>query len=250
MNYLKVYCNLIRKAEKRTALEGYVEEHHIFPISVYGENKRTVKLTAREHYIAHALLEKIFIKRYGEKDIRSIKMTYAFSFMNRHTNQNDYCNSYLYEGCRIRYARINSFMMHEYYKDKLSYWKGKKFSDEHCKKISQSLSGRKLSEQHIEIMRQNNLGKKHSEKTKQKIKEKRAQQVFSKETNQKRGLSYKNKVWMYDPQSGKQYRINKDDIENKILSGLVIGRGSYFSEETKMKLSLSAKKQWEKQRNN
>jgi len=40
MNYLKHYCNLIRKAENRAYLEGYVEEHHIFPISIYGENKR------------------------------------------------------------------------------------------------------------------------------------------------------------------------------------------------------------------
>jgi hypothetical protein len=38
MNYLKVYCNLIRKAENRTLPEGYVEKHHIFPISIFGNN--------------------------------------------------------------------------------------------------------------------------------------------------------------------------------------------------------------------
>jgi len=36
MNYLKVYCNLIRKAENRTPPEGYTEKHHIFPKSIFG----------------------------------------------------------------------------------------------------------------------------------------------------------------------------------------------------------------------
>jgi hypothetical protein len=106
MNYLKVYCNLIRKAENRTPPEGYTEKHHTFPKSIFGKNNRLVVLTAREHYIAHALLEKIYIKRYGLKDKRTIKMTYAFSLMNSYTNKNDYCNSILYEGCRIRYSNI------------------------------------------------------------------------------------------------------------------------------------------------
>ena len=45
MNYLRAYCNLIRKAENRVPPEGYVEGHHVFPKSLYGENKRIVKLT-------------------------------------------------------------------------------------------------------------------------------------------------------------------------------------------------------------
>lgn len=106
MNYLKHYCNLIRKAENRTPPEGYTEKHHIFPKSIYGKNRRIAVLTAREHYIAHALLEKIYIKRYGLNDRKSIKMIYAFSFMNKHTNKNNYYNSYLYEGTRIRCYNI------------------------------------------------------------------------------------------------------------------------------------------------
>ena len=106
MNYLKIYCNLIRKAENRTPPEGYTEKHHVFPKSIFGNNKRIVILTGREHYIAHALLEKIYVKRYGLNDRRSIKMIYAFSFMNKHTNKNDYYNSFLYEGSRIRWCNI------------------------------------------------------------------------------------------------------------------------------------------------
>ena len=102
MNYLKVYCNLIRKAENRTPPEGYTEKHHTFPKSIFGKNNRIVVLTVKEHYIAHALLEKICIQRYGEKDTKSIKMTHAFSLMNKYTNKNNYYNSFLYEGCRTR----------------------------------------------------------------------------------------------------------------------------------------------------
>ena len=68
MNYLKTYCNLIRKTEqrgytkKKAKEQGlYVEGHHTFPKSIYGKNTRIVYLTAREHYIAHALLERICI---------------------------------------------------------------------------------------------------------------------------------------------------------------------------------------------
>ena len=94
MNYLKVYCNLIRKAENRIPPEEYTEKHHIFPKSIFGKNNRIVVLTGREHYIAHALLEKIYIKRYGLKDQRTIKMIYAHTYMKGNGN---YVNSYLYE---------------------------------------------------------------------------------------------------------------------------------------------------------
>ena len=116
MNYLKVYCNLIRKAEKRgynkKNVEMYVEGHHVFPRSLYGQttegNRRIVYLTAREHYIAHSLLEKAFIKRYGEKHPKTIKMTHAFWKMNHHKSGDKeyYCNSRLYEGLKIRVGNV------------------------------------------------------------------------------------------------------------------------------------------------
>jgi hypothetical protein len=77
MNYLKVYCNLIRNAQQRQVVEGYTEKHHIFPVSIFGKNNKIVVLTGREHYIAHALLEKIYLKRYGLRDQRTYKMIWA-----------------------------------------------------------------------------------------------------------------------------------------------------------------------------
>ena len=105
MNYLKAYCNLIRKAENRTPPEGYTEKHHVFPISIFGKNKRIVILTGKEHYVAHALLEKICIKRYGLKHNRTIKMVFAHLGMKGdRDNIGRYYNSTLYEKAVKRYS--------------------------------------------------------------------------------------------------------------------------------------------------
>ena len=102
MNYLKVYCNLIRKAENRTPPEGCVERHHTFPKGIFGDNNRIVVLTPREHYIAHLLLEKIYIKRYGVGNENTRKMTFT-CFMMR--NRSEKYNSNLYEKVRKRHIK-------------------------------------------------------------------------------------------------------------------------------------------------
>lgn len=115
MNYLRHYCNLIRKAENRIPPKGYTEKHHVFPISIYGKNDRIVVLTAREHYIAHCFLERICIKRYGLNNQKTIKMSYASWSMNNQKRNKDnlYKNSILYEKSRIRY--INSYKESGFY---------------------------------------------------------------------------------------------------------------------------------------
>lgn len=113
MNYLKIYISLIRKTENRNLNKNkakrnniYVEGHHVFPVSIFGKNKRVVYLTAREHYIAHALLEKIYIKRYGILDLRTKKMIYAFWRLNNETKQNTYRNSHLYEKSKLNFVEL------------------------------------------------------------------------------------------------------------------------------------------------
>lgn len=84
MNYLKQYIKLIKKAERRDPkeLEGlYIERHHVFPKSLYGENNRLVKLTFKEHLVAHHILYKACVKRYGSSHNNTIKMAWALSFM-------------------------------------------------------------------------------------------------------------------------------------------------------------------------
>lgn len=62
MNYKLIYNRLINNAMTREIDDTeYYERHHIIPKSIGGDNSKTniVKLTSREHYIAHGLLVKI-----------------------------------------------------------------------------------------------------------------------------------------------------------------------------------------------
>lgn len=62
MDYKKIYDLLICRAKDRK-LECYTEQHHIIPKCMGGNNDREnlVRLTAREHFIAHRLLYKIYL---------------------------------------------------------------------------------------------------------------------------------------------------------------------------------------------
>lgn len=82
MNYLKLYIKLIRKAQQRDPkdLEGiYTERHHIFPKSIFGNNNLLVRLTYKEHVVAHHLIQKACIRRYGFKHNYTIKMNFALN---------------------------------------------------------------------------------------------------------------------------------------------------------------------------
>jgi len=175
MNYLKHYCNLIRKAENRTLPEGYTEKHHIFPISIFGKNKRVVALTAREHYIAHVLLEKVYIKRYGLKDHRTIKMTYAHSIMK---GNGGYVNSYLYECARIRFSETKKGKNHPMF--------GKFHSEETKAKISETKRGKTAW----------NKGKKNifNEVSLQKISAFHKGKIIPEETRARMSASHKGKI--------------------------------------------------------
>ena len=60
MDYKKHYDLLIEHANTRT-ISGYVEKHHILPKSLGGSDNKDnlVRLTGREHFVAHLLLHKI-----------------------------------------------------------------------------------------------------------------------------------------------------------------------------------------------
>lgn len=182
MNYLKVYCNLIRKAENRTPPDGYTEKHHIFPKSIFGKNDRIVILTAREHYISHVLLEKIYIKRYGIRHWKTIKMSHAHHCMtlNKNTRQR-YYNSRLFENLKCRLSEIQ---------------KNKVFSDETREKIRKSKIGNKVW-----------LNKKHKEESKQKVSEARKGKSLSKEHVEKLKVSHSKITYKIVSPNGKEFII-------------------------------------------
>ena len=108
--YSKWYDDLIHKAQLRGTIQGYKETHHIIPRSLGGDNIKSnlVQLTAREHYIAHALLWKMkFEGIYGSK------MAFAFNtFINKMTTKERGVNhtytisSRMYETFRKHYSQM------------------------------------------------------------------------------------------------------------------------------------------------
>lgn len=143
--YIKWYLKLIRNALSRSALTCYYENHHIFPKSIFGQNSFIVALTAREHFIAHLLLYKIFLIRYGKNKKQTQHMAAAFILMSNHKNKQT--GSRLYQQCK----EILSFNM-----------TGKKnpmsrnnyiFTIEHRKKISEAGKGRLHTENHKQNQR-------------------------------------------------------------------------------------------------
>lgn len=93
MNYLKIYNDLILKAQLRELQKPY-EIHHIVPRCLGGNDSSTnlVKLKLREHFVAHLLLFKIY-----EHTSNKHKMLYA---LNRMLRVSTIANSRVYEKVR------------------------------------------------------------------------------------------------------------------------------------------------------
>jgi hypothetical protein len=82
MNYQKIYNSLIQNRINNEP-EGYSEKHHIVPRCLGGsdDDDNLVRLTAKEHYMAHRLLCKIYDDNY--------KLKLALTMMNTSTTKQD-----------------------------------------------------------------------------------------------------------------------------------------------------------------
>lgn len=67
MNYNQIYQRLISRGQSRSSITEYSEKHHIVPRCLGGTNAKQniVRLTGREHYIAHLCLVKIHPGHFG-----------------------------------------------------------------------------------------------------------------------------------------------------------------------------------------
>lgn len=76
MDYKLAYDRLIEKRKNDVLNDVYYETHHIIPRCMGGTNKKSnlVRLTAREHYIAHHLLFRAY---------RTTKLAHAWFMMLR-----------------------------------------------------------------------------------------------------------------------------------------------------------------------
>lgn len=167
--YLKWYEALVSGPVKES---DYYENHHIVPKSIL-KNKVLVKLTPRQHYIAHLLLVKCVNPKYRKK------MLYAVTAMKCKIMDRIAFNSRIFEKLKVEAnvsrsqllkGRIHSEGAKQKIKEKRAL---QVITDETKLKMSASHKGKKHSPEHIEKSRQAHLGSKRSEETKQRLKESR-----------------------------------------------------------------------------
>ena len=122
MNYYKIYKDLIRHRQLDPVHPGvcYCELHHVVPRSCggkdYGDN--LVYLTAREHYIAHCLLWKMFKHDNTEIRLNAMRNAVRILFHARGHGMNNIMR-------RTRYFRCNHYL-YSRIQNGTSYW-GKKY---------------------------------------------------------------------------------------------------------------------------
>lgn len=159
--YFTWYWNICERAIDRILPEEiYCEKHHIYPISIYGQNKELVKLTAREHYIAHLLLWWGLRNKNNFNNIYTQKMCWAFVMMNT-TRQKDrkINNSREFEYLRIA---LNERGVSDETKIKIgNAQRGKIVSEKTRKKLSESHKDQKPSEEMKKRLSEINSGVNH-----------------------------------------------------------------------------------------
>lgn len=143
MNYIDVY-NKITLNRKDLPKETYGEIHHIWPRSLGGGNEpvNLVRLTAKEHYVAHHLLTKIF------PDSR--EMVYAFNLMcGTMGSKSVYVSPRVYAEARENFAKAQlGHVVTVETRSKISTGNlGKPKSDKHRAHLSEAQRGKTRSEE-------------------------------------------------------------------------------------------------------
>ena len=166
MDYIKIYNQIMDRAKGRTPdKNGYYETHHIIPKCMGGDNTKSnkVKLTYREHFIAHWLLHRNYPNNQSLAASFHI-MAYGTSWREGRKLRGNYFPS----SRQLEEARLAKVMSR----------RGNKHSEETKRKISESNKGkpssmlnRKMSEESKIKMREAKLGKKRSDEVKLKISE-------------------------------------------------------------------------------
>jgi hypothetical protein len=224
--YLKLYMKIVLNALQFPKTSQYKELHHILPVCLFPEYKNLNKnpingvyLTAKQHFICHLLLVKVF---YGDDKKR---MWWAFNGMRRSLTCKRYFNSKLYER-----MKINHFTGH---------------TEEAIKKFSESMRGKEKSLKHkrnLSISQKNIIRVMSEEHRKALIEANKRPK--SEEHKRKIGLAHKDrpgKLGKENPMFGKVGELNpnfgkKQTLEHKEKRLSKI-RGRNQSAEARLKMS-------------
>jgi hypothetical protein len=105
MNYANIYNQIIYNRQQNiiTRSDTYCEEHHIIPRALGGSDEKINKLmlTAKEHYVCHHLLTKMYKRgtRHWHKMVKAFMRMHSSS-----SNQYRYFNARTYEKLKIDHA--------------------------------------------------------------------------------------------------------------------------------------------------
>ena len=160
MNYKKVYYQLIERAITRhlTRKDCYIEKHHIIPKAEGGVDDKSnlVNLTAREHYIAHLLLAKIY------DDAAMYAAIILMRGQPKQINQKHVrFNSHLFENLRVEFGKKTSIEQ-----------KGKQAGNKNPmfgKSIFDFMSPEKIAQWKINSKNGGMKGKRHTKQTRLKM---------------------------------------------------------------------------------
>ena len=167
MNKYNRWYNTITERARDRVLNGYTERHHIIPKSLNGTDDKNnlVNLTAREHFICHWLLTKMYT---GEA---KAKMIYALNGMKR---SNTFAQRYetkitarVYENLKKEFSAIHSTTM----KGREPWNRGIPITEEQREKNRIAATGKKRSAEAIAKTVAKQTGQKRSQETKDKIRD-------------------------------------------------------------------------------
>jgi hypothetical protein len=195
MDYQRIYNHLI-DFRKQNKPSGYSEKHHIQMRSLGGSDSEDnlVRLTGREHYIAHLLLARF--NRCSQTICAVWMMQCKASFQERPEIK----SSRMYEWIRAEQAKYASIANtgkspSAETREKLGrVWKGRKQTEEHKRRRAESHKGHKHSEESKEKMRLAKIGKTHSDETKLKMSESAKGKIISDEQKEMVSKVHKGKV--------------------------------------------------------
>jgi len=165
MNKYTTWYMAITDRARTRKLEGYTERHHVIPKSLNGTDDKAnlVDLTAREHFICHWLLTKMYT---GEA---KSKMIYALNGMKRNgkftQRYETLVTSRVYENLKKEFSIVHSATM----KGRDPWNRGIPITEEQREKNRIAATGKKRSAEAIAKAVAKQLGQKRSEETKLKM---------------------------------------------------------------------------------
>jgi len=141
MNYLYLYNRIIKNRQTNPlSNDEYGENHHIIPLCMGGPDEKSniIKLSYKEHYIAHACLYKHF---------KTSSLAHAwFSMCRTSSNQKRDITPSQYEKAKIAHVEA----LKETMQGEGNHFYGKKHTDATKKAIGSANKGRKKSQKEID----------------------------------------------------------------------------------------------------